>query len=500
MKNVIRLPLMIGLMALSLSCFSAEQPKDRAPAVAGAFYSADAAQLNSHVDGLMSRVEVPKIDGEVLALISPHAGYPFSGAVAAHSYAVVKGRHYKRVVIIGPSHVEAFGFSSVFDGESYATPLGKVLVDREFAKKLAASDRSIRLSSLGHKVQAQSEHAIEVQLPFLQRALGEFKIVPIVMGDPSYESSRALGMALERLLRNDHETLLVASSDLSHYHKYGDAVGKDQSLLNAIVQNDFLTVSRNLSLNVWEACGGAPIVTVMIAAQHMGGSAPRLLKYANSGDVTGDKNRVVGYAALVIAKGKFEAKQDNFDLTSDQKSELLKIARLSVESAVRERKLYDAPVPNAEILRQDRGAFVTLKKKGELRGCIGHTSSVAPLYATVRDVAALAALRDPRFPTVKASELSELEYEVSVLSPFRHVLNWNSVHVGQDGLLIRLNGDEGLLLPQVAVEESWDRETFLSQVSAKAGLPVTAWRNEKADLFTFTAVVFSDRSLKNSKP
>ncbi|MDT8068214.1 MAG: AmmeMemoRadiSam system protein B [Terriglobia bacterium] len=501
MKNCLGGVLIGLLLVASPCCQSAEQSKNRPAAVAGSFYPADPAQLIAFIDSALARADAPNIDGTVIGLVAPHAGYSFSGGVAAYSYAAVKGKHFKRVVIIGPTHVEPIGFTSVYDGDSYCTPLGKVEVDREFARKLAHLDPSIRLSSTGHAIhKQQSEHSLEVQLPFLQRALsGEFKIVPIVMGEQSYESSRALGLALEKLLRKDNDTLLVASSDLSHYHKYDDAGRKDRNLLNAITQNDFLTVSRNLDIGVWEACGGAPIVAVMIATQHLGGSAPRLLKYANSGDVTGDKSRVVGYAAFAIIKGRPKNDQKASALSDQDKAELLRIARASVESAVRDHKVYEPAVPATGILLQERGAFVTLREKGELRGCIGYTSPIYPLYQTVRDVAALAALRDPRFSPVRESELKDLQYEISVLSPMQHVLDTSTIKIGEHGLLIRKGSREGLLLPQVPVEQRWDRATFLQEVSLKAGFPGEAWRDEDADLFTFTATVFSDRDVSAAK-
>ncbi len=494
--------LLVGLVLVSSPCCqSAEKPKDRTAAVAGSFYPSDPAQLAAFIDSALGKAGVPQSEGSVIGLVAPHAGYPFSGEVAAYSYAMVKGKHFKRVVIIGPTHVEPIGFTSVYDGDSYATPLGKVEVDREFARKLANSDPSIRLSSAGHAIhKEQSEHALEVQLPFLQRALsGDFKIVPVVMGDQSYEASRALGMALEKLLRKDNDTLLVASSDLSHYNKYDDAVKKDQRLLSGITQNDFLTVSRNLEMGVWEACGGAPIIAVMIAAQHLGGSTPQLLKYANSGDVTGDKSRVVGYAAIAIVKSATKNPERASTLSDAEKTELLRIARASVESAVREHKVYQPVTPASGVLLQERGAFVTLTKNGDLRGCIGYTSPIYPLYQTVRDVAALAALRDPRFPPVRESELKELQYEVSVLSPMQHVLDAKAIKVGEHGLLIKKRRQEGLLLPQVPVEQHWDRAEFLQEVSLKAGLPAEAWRDDDTDLFTFTATVFSDHAVSPAK-
>jgi len=478
-----------------LSCQGAGPPKERPPGVAGSFYPADATQLAAYVDDQLSRAEVPKVDGDVLGLVAPHAGYQFSGSIAAQSYALVKGKKYKRVVLIGPSHIEGFGYTSVYDGQAYSTPLGRVEVDQEFSRKLAGQAGSIKLSSTGHAVHGQAEHSLEVQLPFLQRAIGDFKLVPIVMGNQSYESSRDLGMALAKLLKNS-DTLMVASSDLSHYHTYDEASRRDHNLLKAITQGDFLTVSRNLEADIWEACGGGPIVAVMIAAQHLGAAPPKLLKYANSGDVTGDKSRVVGYSAIAFvrsAKATSASRSDEQILNDTERRELLSIAHLSVEKAVREHKAYEPPTPSSNNLLQERGAFVTLTKNGELRGCIGYTTPNFPLYLAIRDTAALAALRDPRFPPVKPEELARLQYEISVLSPFHHVLDTKEIRVGEHGLLLKRGSEEGLLLPQVPVEQQWDRDTFLEEVSLKAGLPKDAWRDDRTDLFTFTALVFSDR-------
>lgn len=494
MKRLLAISLaLFSVFFVAMSCQSAGQQNDRPAAAAGSFYPADPTQLTTFVDAALSRVQVQAPDSQLLGIVVPHAGYLYSGPVAAYSYALLKGRKYKRVVLVGPSHVEAFGYTSVFNGESYVTPLGKVAVDREFARKLADGGRTIKLSSTGHAVHERGEHSLEVEIPFLQRTLGDFKIVPVIMGDQSYRSSRELGVALAKLLRHDDETLLVASSDLSHYHTYDQAVLKDRSLLNGITQDDFLTLSRNLESDVWEACGGAPMVAVMIAAQRLGSATPRLLKYANSGDVTGDRTRVVGYAALAFLKGPVEPTAVALGFTDAEKTELLSIARQSVEKAVREHKAYEPPKPSFETLQQERAVFVTLTRKGELRGCIGYTVPNYPLYLAVRDVAAMAALRDPRFPPVRPEELKDIKYEVSVLSPFHYVLDPATVRIGQHGLVVKHGGDDGLLLPQVPVEQRWDLRTFLQEASRKAGLSADAWQDENTDLFTFTATVFSDQ-------
>ena len=485
------------------SCLAGNPQAVRQPGVAGSFYPADPKALTAMIDDMLAHASLsqPPIDDPILAVVAPHAGYQYSGPVAAYTYAALKGRKFSRVVVIAPSHFEAFDFTSVYDGDAYATPLGSVRVDKAFAAQLAKMSPTIQLSSRGHTPTKEgAEHAIEVELPWLQRVLGDFALVPIVMGDQSYENSRALGVALAKLIQGQ-DTLILASSDLSHYHPYDEAVKIDHKTLNALQEWDYFSMSQNFQQRVWEACGGAPIVAAMIAAERMGANEARVLKYANTGDVTGDHSRVVGYSADVFLKtpgGKLIKRP--FSLNVHERSELLALARKSVEHAVREGKLYDADASSSELLNQERGAFVTLKESGELRGCIGYTSSLKPLYLTVRDTATYAALRDPRFSPVSASELPKLEYEISVLSPLRRVLDVRQIKVGQHGLLMKDDTHEGILLPQVPVEEKWDRQKFLEETCAKAGMRAGCWKDESTDIFQFTAVVFGDTTSQTPTP
>ncbi len=472
---------------------AADPQNVRQAAVAGGFYPADPKTLSAMIDDMLAHASPPQINDPILAMVAPHAGYQFSGPVAAFTYAALKGRKFSRVVVIAPSHFEAFDFTSVYEGDAYATPLGLVPVDKVFAKQLVGMSSSIKFSSRGHTpTPAGPEHALEVQLPWLQRVLGDFQLVPIVMGDQSYESSRALGVALAKLIQGS-DTLIVASSDLSHYHPYDDAVKIDHKTLNALQAWDYLSMSRNFETRIWEACGGAPIVAAMIAAERMGANQALVLKYANSGDTTGDHSRVVGYSADVFVKThSAKTVEPQFSLDGHEKNELLALARKSVEYAVREKKAYEPTASASEVLNQERGAFVTLRKSGELRGCIGYTSAAEPLYMTVRDTATLAALRDSRFLPVSASELPQLEYEISVLSPLRRVLDIRQIKVGQHGLLMKNGAYEGLLLPQVPVEEKWDRREFLDETCAKAGMRSGCWKDENTDIFMFTALVFAE--------
>jgi hypothetical protein len=480
----------------------AGEPKVRPAAVAGSFYPADPQELSKMIDDMLAKATPRPVDGTIIAAVAPHAGYPYSGPVAAWTYAALKGHKFSRVVVIAPSHYVGFDFTSVYDGDAYTTPLGQVPVDKEFAQRLAKMDATIRLSDKGHQATADApEHSVEVELPWLQKILGKFELVPIVMGDQSYESSRALGVALAKMLRNDHDTLVLASSDLSHYHPYADAETIDHKTLHALEAYDYYSMSRNFQYRgpgqpgIWEACGGAPIVAAMIYAERIGANKAEVLKYANSGDITGDKSRVVGYSADLFVKSAQGAEATPpFSLSDQEKAELLALARKSVEYMITKNEPYAPTAPEGETLNREYGAFTTLTESGALRGCIGYTAPIKPLYMTVRDTATLAALRDPRFAPVTAAELPKLAYEISVLSPLRRVTDVEQIKVGRDGLIMK-NGDfEGLLLPQVPVEQNWDRETFLNQTCAKAGMDQSCWKDENTDIFSFTAVVFNEKT------
>jgi AmmeMemoRadiSam system protein B/AmmeMemoRadiSam system protein A len=470
--------------------------KVRKPAVAGSFYPGDSAKLSKMITQLLNESRPPQIEGTIIGLISPHAGYVYSGHVAASGYQLLKNQKIKRVIVISPSHIIAFNGSSVYNGSAYQTPLGEIPVDISFCRQLTEENPSIQLSEIGHDTQRQGrmEHALEVQLPFLQHIISDFSLVPIIMGDQDYESCRTLGNALANLIKDD-ETIIVASSDLSHFHPYDEAVKLDDKIVHAVEEWDHINLSRNLNRRVWEACGGGPIVATMIAMERLGANQAKVIKYANSGDVhIGDKNSVVGYMSAVFYRDSHSTSVGDFDfsLSEDEQNHLMTIAKKSVETAVANGKIYECTSGGFKSLELDRGAFVTLNKGGHLRGCIGYTSAVQPLYETVRSAAISAALKDPRFPAVSTAELSQLHYEISVLSPFQRVYNMDHIKVGKHGLMVKKNQYEGLLLPQVATDNHWNRTTFLEQTCRKAGLPLDAWKDEDTDIFVFSAFVFSE--------
>ncbi|MDD5593799.1 MAG: AmmeMemoRadiSam system protein B [Candidatus Margulisbacteria bacterium] len=451
----------------------------RRPAVAGAFYPADRKELAYQVDKFLSNTVSREVDGEITALIVPHAGYPFSGQVAADAYRELKGRKFGRVIIIGASHKMAFDQIALPAYDFFETPLGQVPVDREFIKKLKSLSDKIVIDNQPH----DGEHSIEVQLPFLQTVLPDFKVVPILFGNISLANCQTLAYALSYL--TDDDTLIIASSDWSHYYPSGVAVKLDSKGTGLVVRNDLEGYVKALAGSETEACGAPAIITTMLLAPALGANKTKLLKYANSGDVTGDRSKVVGYAAVVFYRLEPV-------LSSDEKKKLLRIAHRTVESKVRGKKL---PVftPLEENLNEKRGAFVTLKKNGELRGCIGYITPIKPLFQAVQETAVQAAANDRRFLPVEKNELKDIVIEVSALSRLKKVKDVAEIEIGRDGLYIVGEKNSGLLLPQVPVEWGWDRDEFLKQVGLKAGLPADAWHDPNNILFRFTADVFSEK-------
>ena len=485
-----------------------DAPKVRPAGVAGGFYPADPKELTQMIDGLLAHNAVPQVQGPLVALICPHAGYMFTGPVAAACFAQLKGRKYTRVVVIAPSHYVNFPFSSIYDGDAYATPLGQCSGGQGLSRQ--AGEIELRHQDL--RPRPRQGGARMPSTRWKCNCPGSSARWAISSWCPSSWATRItawsarLGRALAKALLAETpearaQTLILVSSDLSHYHPYDYANNVDHQTLQAIEDWDYLSLSRNFAMwergvQTWEACGGGPIVAGMIAAEGLGATHAQILKYANSGDTTGEKTRVVGYGAVAITPASAaEAKKSaEFSLTGREKDALMKIARASVETAVRDRKMYLVGSTGFPRLEEARGAFVTLKEHGELRGCIGYITPMKSLAETVRDVAAYAALEDSRFTPVTAKELPLLEYEVSVMSPLRRVLDIKEIKVGKHGLIMKQGDIEGILLPQVPVEEHWDRDTFIEETCLKAGLPRQAWKDDDTDIFMFTALVFGEHS------
>jgi AmmeMemoRadiSam system protein B/AmmeMemoRadiSam system protein A len=476
----------------------------RKPAVAGTFYPGSATDLVKAIAQMFAEVDKVMLPHRPLALIAPHAGYPYSGKVAAKAYKLLEGEQYDTVVIVAPSHTVFFQGCSVFGGRGYETPLGVVETDIELGKRIASIHPSVYFSAMGHATgSTRGEHALEVHLPFLQVALGKFKLVAIVMGDQEEESVFALGETLAAALRGTN-TLMVASTDLSHFHNERQARRLDNTVRAAIEKCDPRALLKVIQSGDGEACGGGPVASILMAAQKLGTKDVRYLDYANSGDVTGDFSEVVGYlSAAVVASPEAEAARQevdkstigarqaplpgSIDLTDEDRQALLQIARDAILARLEGRKYEPEP---QESLGIRRGAFVTLKIDGDLRGCIGFIKAREPLYQIVAEMAVAAAFEDPRFPSLTRAEYDRLEYEISVLSSLERVHDFSSIVVGRHGLMIKLDMHSGLLLPQVATEYGWTATEFLEQTCLKAGLSKESYKDKFAEVYKFSAVVF----------
>lgn len=449
----------------------------RSPVVAGTFYPADPEELRVRIEGLLAGADGETVvEPPIRAGIVPHAGLDYSGVVAARLYRAVRGRAYDAVVILGVSHREAYPGVSIWPGTHLATPLGEVAIQREMAELLAAADDSIRFGAEGYGV----EHSLEVQLPFLQVALPGVPVVPLMLGRQSLDRSYRLARVLATVL-GGRDVLLLASSDLSHFHDAATAEHLDADLLDRVAAGDPFLLGYQAFSGELEACGVGGVVAVMEAARLLGAGRTRVLAYANSGGVTGDMSSVVGYGSAMISEGPAEPDP----LTPEEKQLLVDLARGGVAAVVHGEEPPPLPALTPALSRK-QAAFVTLRAGGELRGCVGAVFAVRALAEQVRE-SAMAASRDARFPRLSAAELTGLDYEVTLLSPLSPLEDPESVVVGRDGLMLVQGDHRGVLLPAVPVEQGWDRKTFLEEVGLKAGLGRRAWREPGTLLFSFTA-------------
>ncbi|MBU2592086.1 MAG: AmmeMemoRadiSam system protein B [Patescibacteria group bacterium] len=494
----------------------------RPPAVAGAFYPAGKKELQKQIKDLLSANGQMPNDQMIKLLIVPHAGYDYSGPVAAAGFNSIGDQKISRVILIGSSHQSWFEGAAIDQNDFWQTPLGKVEVDLEFGAKLTDQTAKIVFSSQLHS----QEHSLEVELPFLQSVLNDFKIVPILIGSANKNTLEKLaGLISENF---DSQTLVLISTDLSHYPNDETAKKVDQKTIEGILSGDTEKFEKNIqeqmsvgypNLETCVCAEKAVIVGMLIArklAKETPGVSPgspgvkeaswQLIKYANSGDSDiGDPGRVVGYAAIIWAQPNYDPGsssiktersgivngQDKY--TSKQKELLLKIARETLESYLK-----DKTKPKYEIddpkLNEKLGAFVTLTKNGQLRGCIGEFSpSEDPLWQVVQSRVIDAAVNDHRFSAVGFEELKEIEIEISVLSKPEKISDWRKIEMGKHGVVLRQGLNGGTFLPQVAAETGWDREEFLSQLcSQKAGLLSDCYKNPKTEIMVYTAEVFSE--------
>lgn len=470
----------------------------RAPAVAGLFYPAEKPLLSQTLDALLERAPahyIPRLKG----LVCPHAGYPFSGQTAANAYKALAGREIQTVIILAASHYAAFPGASIPNVDAYQTPLGRVPIS-EKAKQLVGINPFVLepqclvqrppwwtqaakpAPPAGQDTPETWEHSVEVQVPFLQKTLRDFSILPVLFGeaDPEQVAKVLAGMI-------DDKTVVVASSDLSHYHPYDEARQLDNRCVRAICNLDIDAMKTQ------EACGKLPILALMHLARQKGWKT-QLLDSRNSGDVSSDKDRVVGYTAIAFCEPTQE------QIAAPERKFLLDLARRALVNVATNPGSLGPEVNAAELapkLAQTRACFVTLTENGALRGCIGHILPQESLYQAVMHNARNAATRDPRFQPVQPDEVGRIRIEISVLTE-PEPLSFtspedllNKLRPYEDGVMLRIGPRGATFLPQVWAQIP-DKTEFLSQLSRKAGCEPSAWRGNDTSVSIYHVEAFEE--------
>ena len=467
-----------------------QAPVVRPATQANRFYTGDARELSEEVDSFLALHRNDAKYSNVAALIVPHAGYYFSGNVAASAYmAIDPKKQYKRIFLLGPSHHEWLDGASVnTEADWYATPLGNVKVDHETAVALTNTDSVFCYRSEAH----DREHCLEVQLPFLQRSFKEVPpIVPIVISTNDYEKLKRMAEVLKPYFTD--ENLFVISSDFSHYPSYEDACEVDAKTGKAVESGDVEEFIATINANArsgkrnlaTSACGEFAIITLMLMLDKQ--YEVKHLMYQNSGNIDNhDHSRVVGYHSFAILRKE----NTSFTLSDADKKALKEIAFNSIRDS-----LDDKPIAQPTLtsylspLTSKCGAFVSLHKHGHLRGCIGHFGEDYPLHEIVAEMARAAAFEDPRFKPVTRDELNDLDIEISVLTPMRRIQSLDEFELHRHGIYIKKGYRSGTFLPQVADEVNWTKEEFVGHCSQdKAGLGWDGWKD--AELYVYEAIVF----------
>lgn len=496
--------LSIVIIIIGNSCSSQSKENnihqiDRQPAVAGKFYPASKSDLTKMLEGFFDDNK-SGIVTDPLAIIVPHAGYVYSGRTAAAGFKQLdRNRKYEHIFVIGSSHTTYFNGASIYDLGDFITPMGKVKTDT-LARWLVSQYKFFNNDTKPH----ETEHALEVQLPFLQYWLkSDFTIIPIIIGGQSEENCRKIAAALKPFFNS--KNLFVISTDFSHYPEYQDAINSDNKMADAVKSNsvkEFMRVKNQIEGSgihnlVTAMCGWTSVLTLLNITADMPDISYKSIAHRNSGDsYYGDKDKVVGYYAIGVVREQSKTSASEF-LNEKDKADLLNIARQTLTSYLKTSAIPDFSKNNfSDNLSRPAGAFVTLKLNGNLRGCIGNFNPEKPLITTVQQMAIAAATQDPRFNPVTPDEIDKLEIEISVLTPLKKISSADEFNLGKQGIYIKKGYKSGTFLPQVADETGWSKEEFLGHCSRdKAGIGWDGWKS--AELFTYEAIVFSEHEFRD---
>jgi MEMO1 family protein len=488
--------LILIFLILESSCYS----QTREAAVAGQFYPGSSSELKKELQNLFAPKNDIQPKDKVLAIIAPHAGYVFSGTVAAESFEQIdRDSQYDNIFLIGSSHRFAFDGASIYTLGNFRTPLGEVPVNLDLAKELCR-----KFSVFTTRTDAQiSEHSLEVQLPFLQYWLHKpFRIIPIILGTQNVATCHKISEALRPYFNQSN--LFVISTDFSHYPTYIDAQNTDHKTAEAILTNKPDRLVKAIQMNqdsdipglATSLCGWTSVMTLLYITEEMPGITYKLIDYRNSGDAdVGDKSRVVGYCAIGVyqsGKSSGQTEKSSYQIPGEDRTTLLKLARETIKSYVSTGKI---PVIETKtlspVLKTPAGAFVSLYKNKELRGCIGRFDPDQPLYKVVQDMAVASSTHDTRFSPVEYDELSNIRIEISVLTPLKRINSPDEIILGKHGIYMKKGYNSGTFLPQVANNTGWTKDEFLGHCSRdKAGMGWDGWKT--AELYTYEAIVFGE--------
>lgn len=493
---------MFWLLMATMSVIGSEIGHTRPFLRTGPWYPADPVVLTTMLDRMMAGPG-QNTNRTIRGMVVPHAGLSYSGPTAGRAYRLLKGQPVDRIILLGVAHRKRMSGACLSTFDFNATPLGRIELDRLVINRLARQP--------GFQVDNDAmimEHSIENQLPFLQRALEkrDFRLVPILVGHLD-ESLRTQIVRAIRPLVSD-TTLVIASSDLTHYgQNYGfapftsDVPGQikklDMGLIDILIRRDATGLATYRKETGITACGIMPM-SVLCELMRPESVTGRLVAYSLSGDREDDYSLSVSYGAVVFetTEGGSGMNTPETDgpghLTEKHRTFLLQLARRTLKRKLGGVDMKITPADYPPALQEPRSVFVTLRKKGRLRGCIGNLGDPAPLVESVREYAVKAALEDPRFPPVTREELSDITIEISVMTPLKEIPHYRLIRLGVDGVVIRKGYRGAVYLPQVATETGWSLDTLMTNLCRKAGLPDGAYRSPGAELQVFQAEVFHE--------
>lgn len=487
----------IAILILVMLNFSGlkgqSKSKNRKPAVAGQFYPGTEAELSTKIKELMKSAQMSTSNLPIRALIVPHAGYEFSGEVAAYGYKQLTDLSmYDNIFIIASSHRVSLGKASVYNNGDYITPMGTVAVNKKIGSELIKSE-VFCFDPSAHS----DEHSIEVQLPFLQQFNKLPPIIPIVVASHIPSVSEEIAKVLKPWFTPHN--LFIISADFSHYPGYNDAITIDKLTAEALCSGSpdiFLKVleqneEKNIRGLATSMCAWPAALSLLYLCENDDQIVFEQLKYANSGDHKnyGDKKRVVGYHAIALRDKRIP---QGFYLSNRDKQDLLELSRKTLDSFVY--KVAGTKSDEKDFstsLNQKAGAFVTLKIDHTLRGCLGQFDPSQALYELIPELTISSAARDTRFTPVRSNEVKDISIEISILTPMRKIRNINEIELGKHGIYIKKDGNSGTFLPQVATETGWTLEEFLGHCARdKAHIGYEGWKN--ADIYIYEAIIFKE--------